>query len=56
MTIPCGKVEGLPVGMMLIGKRWHDATVLRAARAFEQISGYKVQPERATTTVGSANP
>ncbi|HEX5689462.1 MAG TPA: amidase [Roseiflexaceae bacterium] len=36
-SIPCGKVDGLPVGMMLIGRHWEDATVLRVAHAFEQL-------------------
>lgn len=49
MTIPCGLSNGLPVGMMLIGKKGHDATVLRAAHAFEQISGYTVRPQRLAT-------
>jgi len=43
MTVPCGLIEGLPVGMMLVGRRGEDATVLRAAHAFEQISGYTVR-------------
>lgn len=37
LTLPCGMSAGLPVGMMLIGRHWEDATVLRAAHAFEQI-------------------
>jgi amidase len=45
MTVPCGLIEGLPVGMMLVGRRGEDATVLRAAHAFEQISGYTVRPQ-----------
>jgi len=45
MTVPCGLSEGLPVGMMLVGRRGEDATVLRAAHAFEQISGYTVHPK-----------
>jgi len=36
MTVPCGMSEGLPVGMMLVGRMGEDATVLRAADAFEQ--------------------
>jgi amidase len=52
MTIPCGLSQGLPVGMMLIGRKWEDATVLRAAHAFEQISGYVVRPQQATAVVG----
>lgn len=39
MTVPCGVSEGLPVGMMLVGRRWEEATVLRAARAFETATG-----------------
>ncbi len=36
ISVPCGKSNGLPIGLMLIGKRFDDATVLRAAHAFEQ--------------------
>jgi len=37
ITVPCGMSDGLPVGMMLIGRQWEDGTVLRAAHAFEQL-------------------
>ena len=37
ISVPCGKTsEGLPIGLMLVGRRFDDATVLRAAHAFEQ--------------------
>jgi amidase len=37
ISVPCGKTsEGLPVGLMLVGRRFDDATVLKAAHAFEQ--------------------
>jgi amidase len=36
MSIPCGLVSGLPVGMMLIGKSLDEATIYRAAAAFER--------------------
>src|SRR5438876_6975931 len=36
MSIPCGLSDGLPVGMMLIGKHWEESTIYRAAHAFEQ--------------------
>ncbi len=36
MSVPCGAVDGLPVGMMLIGKAYDEPTVYRAAAAFEQ--------------------
>jgi amidase len=41
MSVPCGMVEGLPVGMMLIGKHWDEATIYRAAFAFEQSADWK---------------
>ncbi len=37
MNVPCGMSEGLPVGMMLVGRHGEDGTVLRAAHAFEQL-------------------
>jgi amidase len=33
-TIPCGKLDGLPIGMMLVGKHFDEAILLRAAQAF----------------------
>ena len=39
ISVPAGLVDGLPVGMMLVGKRFDDATVLRLADAFESMSG-----------------
>jgi aspartyl-tRNA(Asn)/glutamyl-tRNA(Gln) amidotransferase subunit A len=36
MSIPCGfSAEGLPIGLHLIGKHFDEATLLRAAYAFE---------------------
>lgn len=38
-SVPCGWTDdGLPVGLQIVGKRFDDATVLRAAAAFEQAS------------------
>ncbi len=34
-TVPCGSVDGLPVGLQIVGRRGADALVLRAAAAFE---------------------
>lgn len=36
ISTPCGKSKGVPVGMMLVSRRFDDAALLRAAHAFEQ--------------------
>ncbi len=35
MAIPCGMSDGLPVSMMLVGRRYEESTIYRAAGAFE---------------------
>jgi len=35
MSLPCGLADGLPVGLMLIGRRYDEPTIYRAAAAFE---------------------
>ncbi|MFB6302473.1 MAG: amidase [Haloferacaceae archaeon] len=37
VSVPCGTVDELPVGLMLVGRRGDDATVLRAAAAVEAL-------------------
>ena len=36
ISIPCGQVDGLPVGLMLVGRHHAEQTIYRAAHAFEQ--------------------
>jgi len=36
MSLPCGLVDGLPVGMMLVAKAFAEETIYRAAAAFER--------------------
>jgi aspartyl-tRNA(Asn)/glutamyl-tRNA(Gln) amidotransferase subunit A len=37
-TVPCGfTTEGLPIGLQIVGRRFDEATVLRASAAFEAI-------------------
>ena len=41
MTIPCGMSQGLPIGMMLVGKHYDESNIYRAAHAFEQLGDWK---------------
>jgi amidase len=44
-SVPAGLVDGLPAGLMLIGKRFDDATVLRVAHTYEQaVGGFPAPP------------
>ena len=36
LSVPCGKVEGLPVGLQIMGKPFEDEQVLDVAYAYEQ--------------------
>lgn len=36
MSLPCGLLDGLPVGMLLVGQRYEEGTIYRGAYASEQ--------------------
>jgi aspartyl-tRNA(Asn)/glutamyl-tRNA(Gln) amidotransferase subunit A len=45
ISVPCGLDErGLPVGLQLMGRHLDEATVLRAAHAFERDLGFSARP------------
>lgn len=41
ISVPCGMVEGLPVGLQVIGRHFEDRTVLRAADAIEKLGDWR---------------
>jgi aspartyl-tRNA(Asn)/glutamyl-tRNA(Gln) amidotransferase subunit A len=44
VSVPCGfTAAGLPFGLQLIGRWWDEATVLRAAHAYEQATDWHNQ-------------
>lgn len=40
LSLPAGEANGLPVGLMLVGERFDDETVLQAGHAYEQSVGW----------------
>jgi amidase len=36
ISIPCGMEDERPIGLMLVGRHWDEATIYRAAAAFER--------------------
>ena len=49
LSVPAGLVDGLPAGMMIVGKHFDDATVLRVGHTFEQIRGEFPSPTSASS-------
>ena len=44
-SVPCGLAsDGLPVGLQIVGPRYADALVLRAAHAYEQVAPFALPP------------
>jgi len=41
MAIPCGMSDGLPVSVMLVGRRYEESTIYRAAGAFESAGDWR---------------
>ena len=41
MSIPCGMSDGLPVGLQIIGRRYDESTIYRAASAFEKSGDWR---------------
>jgi aspartyl-tRNA(Asn)/glutamyl-tRNA(Gln) amidotransferase subunit A len=37
ISVPCGAARGLPIGLQIAGRPWEEATILRIARAVENL-------------------
>jgi aspartyl-tRNA(Asn)/glutamyl-tRNA(Gln) amidotransferase subunit A len=44
LSVPCGRVDGLPVGLQIVSHAWAEAKVLRAGRAFERVVDLDMRP------------
>jgi Asp-tRNA(Asn)/Glu-tRNA(Gln) amidotransferase A subunit family amidase len=53
VSVPCGLVDGLPVGLALVGPRLAEAAVLRVAHSFQQATDWHERwPPLATPSEG----
>jgi aspartyl-tRNA(Asn)/glutamyl-tRNA(Gln) amidotransferase subunit A len=53
VSIPCGLSAGLPVGLQILGSHFAEATVLRAAAAFEEACPFDTTPPIVRRLAGS---
>ena len=44
LTVPMGRVRGLPVGLSFMGAKWDDARILALGYAYEQASRQRFAP------------
>lgn len=42
ISVPCGMVDGLPVGIQFVGRAFDEATLLRVAHSYEQLRGFNL--------------
>ena len=43
LSLPCGRSDGLPIGMMLVGRNFEEALLYRVAHAFEQEQDWRTR-------------
>jgi amidase len=51
LSVPCGMSDGRPIGMMLVGRHFDDATVLRAGHAYESVRAAATNGARVAQTM-----
>ena len=51
VTVPCGYVSGLPVGLSFFGPRWTEPRLIALAGAFEQATGVRQPPALAASVL-----
>lgn len=44
LSVPCGLVSGLPVGLQLLGRSFDEVTLFRAGRAYEETAALDLRP------------
>src|SRR5260370_17196524 len=46
ITMPCGRVNGLPVGLMMVGRHFEETTLIQLAAAVEAARDWKLNYNR----------
>ena len=41
LSLPCGRSDGMPVGLMLVGRPYEESVLYRIASAFEQSTDWR---------------
>jgi amidase len=54
VSVPCGYVSGLPIGISFFGRAWSEPTLIKIAFAYEQATRYR-RPPRFLTTLDRAS-
>jgi amidase len=45
VSVPCGYVSGLPIGISFFGRQWSEPTLIKIAFAYEQATRYRRPPK-----------
>jgi aspartyl-tRNA(Asn)/glutamyl-tRNA(Gln) amidotransferase subunit A len=53
ISVPCGFADGLPVGLQLTAAAWGEATLFRAAAAYERLTPWSAQAPPAPDAPGT---
>ncbi len=53
LTVPAGRVAGLPIGLSFFGPAWSEPMLFRAGFAFEQATSHRVRPTFSPTVTAS---
>lgn len=46
LSVPCGFIDGLPVGLQILGKQWDEETILKAGNIYEQATNWHKEKPR----------
>lgn len=42
VSVPCGMLNGLPIGLQILGQAFDEKTILRVAHTYEQVRGFNL--------------